>query len=260
MNSSRRELLTGAGWIMSGCALGVAGVPSLALAQSPHSQDRGAPAPRRKLKVLVTGGHPGDPECGCGGTIARYTDLGHDVAVLYLNRGEGYCGGQPVEKCGAIRTGEAEKACKILNARPVFAGQYDGRAVVDNQHYEELRKLFNLENPDVIFAQWPIDRHADHRALSSLILDAWLQTGQSATFFYYEVGEDTMAFSPTAFVDISAVESRKRSAFYAHFSQGPERWYQLQQQLSRFRGMESGYAQAEGFVMHPQSRNIYPLP
>ena len=45
------------------------------------------PGPRRPLKVIVTGGHPGDPEYGCGGTVARYTDLGHDVALLYLNRG-----------------------------------------------------------------------------------------------------------------------------------------------------------------------------
>jgi hypothetical protein len=47
---------------------------------------------KRKLKLVVTGGHPGDPECGCAGTIARYSELGHDVVLLYLNRGEGYCG------------------------------------------------------------------------------------------------------------------------------------------------------------------------
>ena len=40
-----------------------------------------------KLKVVVTGGHPGDPEYGCGGTIIRYSDLGHEVVLLYLNDG-----------------------------------------------------------------------------------------------------------------------------------------------------------------------------
>ena len=35
-----------------------------------------------KFKIVVTGGHPGDPEYGCGGTIARYTDLGHEVVLL----------------------------------------------------------------------------------------------------------------------------------------------------------------------------------
>ena len=48
------------------------------------------------LKIVVTGGHPGDPECGCAGTIARYTDLGHQVSLLYLNfnRGEGFRGAE----------------------------------------------------------------------------------------------------------------------------------------------------------------------
>jgi len=36
-----------------------------------------------KYKSLVTGGHPGDPEYGCGGTIARLTALGHEVTLLY---------------------------------------------------------------------------------------------------------------------------------------------------------------------------------
>ncbi len=91
---------------------------------------------RSKLKVIVTGGHPGDPECGCADTIARYTALGHDAALLYLNHGEGYCNGErDGNHCGEIRTAELYKACEILKARPLFAGQYDGEAVVDNEHY-----------------------------------------------------------------------------------------------------------------------------
>jgi hypothetical protein len=42
----------------------------------------------RKLKVIVCGAHPDDPESGCGGSIALYSDLVHDVAMLYLTRGE----------------------------------------------------------------------------------------------------------------------------------------------------------------------------
>ena len=42
----------------------------------------------RKLKVLVAGAHPDDPESGCGGTIARYVNEGHAVTALYLTRGE----------------------------------------------------------------------------------------------------------------------------------------------------------------------------
>src|ERR1700726_4357063 len=88
------------------------------------------------LKIVVAGGHPGDPECGCAGTIARYSELGHEVVLLYLNRGEGFCGGASLERGPAIRPAEARTACQHLKARAAFAGQYDGRAIVDAPHYE----------------------------------------------------------------------------------------------------------------------------
>jgi N-acetylglucosamine malate deacetylase 1 len=209
----------------------------------------------RKLKVMVTGGHPGDPECGCGGTIACYTDAGHDVLLMYLNRGQAYCGPDSAGKdCGAVRTAEAKKACEILKGRFAFAGQYDGRAVVDAAHYDEFRKLFAAEMPDVVLAQWPIDRHRDHRALSNLVLDAWFESGKKSVFYYYGIAEDTMMFNATEYVDITATEPRKRAACFSHASQQPDKWYPLEEQLTRFRGAESGHAQAEGFLRHWESK------
>src|SRR5216684_942924 len=73
----------------------------------------------KKLKIIVTGGHPGDPEYGCGGTVARYTDLGHDVTLLYLNRGEKGCPETSQDAGSHVRVPEAKRACEILKARPL---------------------------------------------------------------------------------------------------------------------------------------------
>lgn len=210
---------------------------------------------RRKLKVIVTGGHPGDPEYGCGGTIARYTDAGHEVVLLYLNRGEKACPDPAPETTGNARVAEAKRACEILKARPGFADQCDGHAVVDRAHYETFKSLIQAEHPDVLFTHWPIDGHPDHRAISMLAYNAWLKMGKTFGFYYYEVsnGEDTLMFSPTDFVDITASEPRKRAACYAHASQAPEKFYALQSQVTRFRGVESGHLHAEAFVRHAQS-------
>lgn len=206
------------------------------------------------LKIVVVGGHPGDPECGCAGTIARYTNMGHEVVLLYLNRGEGYCGGESLSRCASIRTEEAGKACQILKARAAFAGQYDGRAIVDAEHYAAFTRVLAAENPDVVFTQWPIDHHRDHRAVSLLTLDAWLTGGRKFALYYYEVAEDTTMFSPAEYVDISSVEPRRRAACYAHVSQQPDKWYPKQEEITRTRGRESGFGQAEGFARHPDSR------
>lgn len=225
----------------------------LAVAQN-AAGDNSAP---QKRKIVVTGGHPGDPEYGCGGAIARYTDLGHDVVLLYLNRGEKGCPEKNPDEGSMVRVAEAQRACSLLKARAAFAGQCDGAAIADPQRYDEFRVLLAAEKPDVVFTHWPIDGHRDHRAISMLAYDAWLKLGKRFGFYYYEVsnGEDTLMFAPTDYVDITATEPRKRAACYAHASQAPDKFYALQSQITRFRGVESGHAHAEAFVRHVQSPN-----
>src|SRR5437868_15261092 len=43
---------------------------------------------QRKLKVVVVGAHVDDAQSGCGGTIALYAGLSHDVVALSLTRGD----------------------------------------------------------------------------------------------------------------------------------------------------------------------------
>ena len=242
---SRRKFLQEAALALPAAALTSTGADG-------ETSDSGA----KKLKVVVAGGHPGDPEYGCGGTVARYTAGGHAVTLLYLNRGEGGIPGKTPQQAATIRTAEAQKACELLGARPLFADQIDGQAIVDKAHYDSFARILEAEKPDVLFTQWPIDGHPDHRATSMLCYEAWLRAGKSFGLYYYEVsdGEDTLMFYPHDYVDISAVEARKRAACYAHASQTPDRFYALQDQVARFRGVEGGTAAAEAFVRHVQSK------
>jgi LmbE family N-acetylglucosaminyl deacetylase len=221
----------------------------------------GRARPRGKMKVLVAGGHPDDPESGCGGTIARYVDAGHEVLALYLTRGEAGIAGKTHEEAARIRTAEAERACSILGATARFGGQTDGDTRVDNAAYAAMRALLAQERPDAVFTHWPVDTHPDHRAVSLLVYDAWLRTGRTAALGYFEVlsGDQTQLFRPTDYVDIGAVAGRKRDACFAHASQRPEEWYPAHERMSRFRGMEHGCEQAEAFVRHDRGPTL-PLP
>ena len=210
--------------------------------------------PARKLKVVVAGAHPDDPESAAGGTMARYADLGHDVMALYLTRGEAGIRGKTHDQAAAIRTAESEQACRILNARPVFAGQIDGATEVNAARSDEFRKLLESERPDVVFTHWPIDTHRDHRAVSLLTYDAWLKMGRSFALYFFEVmtGRQTQVFRPTHYVDITSTEQRKRDACFAHVSQDPPHFYELHDAMNRFRGMEHGCKFAEAFVHEDQ--------
>ncbi len=227
----RREVLKRAGILA-----GTAAVSAIAQDSAPTM---------RKFKIVVTGGHPGDPEYGCGGTVARLTSLGHDVVLLYLNDGAW-------ETSAAIRMAEARKACDILKARPAYAGQANGHAIVDNAHYESFQKIIAEEKPDAVFNQWFIDNHPDHRAIANLTYEAWNRLKRRFAMYYYEVsdGEDTMQFNaPTHYVDITAVADTKKAACYAHASQNPDFFFGVQDTVAAFRGLSIGSKRAEAFLL-----------
>src|SRR6188508_574163 len=89
--------------------------------------------PVKKMKVVCVGGHPDDPERIGGGTLAKFAAAGHDVTIIYLTGGEAGIEGKSHDEAANIRSKEAIAASKILNAKPVFAGQIDGDTVVNNE-------------------------------------------------------------------------------------------------------------------------------
>ena len=213
-----------------------------AAARAPGQNFAGAPS---KCKIVVTGGHPGDPEYGCGGTIARLTALGHEVVLLYLNDGAW-------ETSAPVRSAEAKKACEILKGRPAYANQTNGHAIVDNAHYQAFQNILEAEKPDAVLTHWPIDNHADHRAIASLTFESWKQLKHRFPLYYYEVsdGEDTTQFpAPTHYVDITNVADTKKAACYAHASQTPDRYYDLQDTVATFRGLQNGCKKAEAYIL-----------
>jgi LmbE family N-acetylglucosaminyl deacetylase len=237
--------------MLGGSLLAAAGLPLLGV----QTQGQTSGNKPEHLKIVVAGAHPDDPESGCGGTIALYTDLGHEVSILYLTRGEAGIHGKSAQETAAIRTQEAQKACAILKAKPVFAGQIDGATEINRTRYEEFRGILEAEHPDIVFTHWPIDTHRDHRAASMLVYDAWVAAKHAFDLYYFEVeqGTQTQLFHPTNYVDITKTADRKRASCFVHASQQPEGWYQLHDKMNQFRGMEAGCALAEGFVRHCQN-------
>lgn len=217
----------------------------------------------RPLRVLVAGAHPGDPEAGCGGIIARYVKEGHQVTALYLTRGEGGIPGKTADQAAAVRSAEAQAACKILGATPLFAGQIDAATEINAARSAEFVKIIEAVNPDIVFTQWPIDTHPDHRVCASLTLGAWMSLGRKFALYYYEVdlGSDTQCFRPDQYVDVETTEPLKRDACMAHRSQGPDGFYLKDHvPMMRFRGMECGRKMAEAFVHHdPSPRGRLPV-
>jgi LmbE family N-acetylglucosaminyl deacetylase len=244
-NSARRSFIKKSSIGLGGLALSPFLIPK-------NEIDYARPQTDKKLRIVCVGAHPGDPEFGCGGTMAKYSHAGHTVTFLYLTRGEAGDPSKSYSESAAIRTTEAETACKLLNAKPVFANQIDGNTVLDKQRNDEMSRLILAEKPDLVFTQWPMDSHPDHQVAGMLTLTAWIRQARQFQLYFYEVntGSETMAFTPTDYVDITHVRDLKIAAMYAHKSQDPDGTYKSYfKPLEEFRGLESGVQAAEAFIL-----------
>ena len=204
-----------------------------------------------KLKIVCVGGHPDDPESGCGGTLAKFTSTGHEVTIIYLTRGEAGIPGKSHADAAGVRTKEALEACKILRTKPVFAGQTDGDTVLNNDWVNKLQSMLEAEKPDIVFTHWPVDSHKDHEIASLLTIQCWIRSANKFDLYFFEVctGEQTMLFKPTDYIDISETRDEKKKAVYCHVSQDPPGIYQCGHAImEEFRGRELGVVAAEAFV------------
>jgi LmbE family N-acetylglucosaminyl deacetylase len=237
-HNTRRQFVkntaTGIGLLLS---------PSLLHAQTSKQAD--------KKKIVCVGGHPDDPESGCGGTLAKLANAGCDVTIIYLTTGEAGIEGKTHDEAAAIRKQEAINACKILNTIPVFAGQIDGDTITNNEWINKMQQIIKNEKPDIAFTHWPIDSHKDHQVASLLTIQTWMRSEKKFLLYFFEVcaGNQTMTFHPTDYVDITDTQEQKRKAVYCHISQDPDSIYGCgHAAMEEFRGRELGVKAAEGFV------------
>jgi LmbE family N-acetylglucosaminyl deacetylase len=236
--NSRRQFVKNAS-----AGLGLLSFPSLLNAQNKLGTE--------KKKIVCVGGHPDDPESGCGGTLAKLVNVGHDATIIYLTTGEAGIEGKTHDEAASIRKQEAINACKIINAKPVFAGQVDGDTIVNNDWVNKMKELINMEQPDIVFAHWPLDSHKDHQVASFLTIQSWMRTQHAWHLYFFEVcaGEQTMGFHPTDYIDITDTQEQKRKAVYCHTSQNPAGIYECgHSSMENFRGRELGVKAAEAFV------------
>lgn len=122
---------------------------------------------------------------------------------------------------------------------------------MNNEWVNKMQQLINDEKPDLVFTQWPLDSHKDHQSASFLTIQSWLRTKDRWPLYFYEVcaGEQTMAFRPTDYVDITDTQEQKRKALYCHVSQDPPGIYACgHAAMEDFRGREFGVHAAEAFI------------
>src|SRR5215212_10908699 len=123
--------------------------------------------PTGPKKIAVVMAHPDDAEFICAGTIARWTDEGHDVVYVLLTSGDKGSDDPEMtpEKLAATREAEQREAARILGATDVvFLKCPDGELEPNLDLRREIVRVIRRLKPDVVVCQDPAVRwvHIHH--------------------------------------------------------------------------------------------------
>ncbi len=214
-------------------------------------------------RILVVAPHPDDEVLGCGGTIARLRDHGHDVHVAIVTTGKPPQ--FPADLVMQIRK-ELDAAHEVLGGTtkhyldlPAAALDTIGAAQINGAVAEVVAKV----DPDTVFAPFFGDVHVDHQLVFNATLVA-CRPRSAATprlvLAYETLSETNWAappitpgFQPNVFVDIGDTLERKLAAFAKFESQvkpfPDERSLDTIRALARLRGSTVFRPAAEAFML-----------
>jgi len=161
-------------------------------------------------KVLAIGAHPDDIEIGCGGTLAKLSEQGNDVALFVVT--DGSAGGVV-----STRRQEQEEVAALLKTEKLYWGDYkDTEVIVDKESILKFETIIHLVEPDIILVNYPEDTHQDHRHLAQITISA---TRYIKNVLFYET-PTSQNFQPDVYVDLGDYYlEKKHELLKAHRSQ-----------------------------------------
>lgn len=196
-----------------------------------------------KMNILAIGAHPDDIEIGCGGTLIKYADRGHDVYVMVMTEG-----GQGAAE--EDRTLEQMASNQLMGVKEIFWGGFaDTHIQIDQESITQIERVLSKIGPDFIFCHFPQDTHQDHRHLSQIVQSA---TRNLRNVLFYE-GPTTVGFQPSVYVDVADTLERKIKALLAHRTQVDRTniegcsIVEIAQSSANFRGIQARVKYAEAF-------------
>jgi LmbE family N-acetylglucosaminyl deacetylase len=197
--------------------------------------------PQGPKKIAVIMAHPDDAEFSCAGTIARWTDEGHEVVYVLLTSGDKGSDDPEMtpELLVATREAEQREAARILGAKDVVFLKYpDGYLEPNLNLRRDLVRQIRRLKPDVVICQDPTVRwfeqeyinHPDHRAAGEATLAAIFPASRDRLNFPELLAEGLPphrvrevylagAQTPDVTIDITNYLDRKIESLRAHTSQ-----------------------------------------
>jgi len=202
---------------------------------------------QNKKRVLVLAPHTDDGEFGCGGTITKLIEEGHEVYYAAFSA----CQQSVLPQFPSdILITEVKAATKILGIKPENLILFDYNVRTFGYHRQEiLDDLIKMRadiKPELIFMPDMHDLHQDHATIATEGLRAF----KFASILSYELPWNNLTFTTSSFVHLSEMHLQtKVNALKAYESQAhrPYSDEDFLRSVARTRGVQIGTKYAEAF-------------
>ena len=203
------------------------------------------------MNIIVFSPHPDDAEVLMGGTIAKYTQKGHDVLIVVVT----------IPNQEERRREESREAAAILGARLSILDLNPYELVFNRRAVEIFDSVLKDFPPHVIYTSWINDSHQDHLAVAKTTIAA-ARKNNCSLYMYGQAlpsGLTPYAFRAQTFIDISDTIDIKVKSVLAHQSQVQnfsEQWVQGIIARATYLGFQINVKYAEAFEVVKEIKQI----
>lgn len=142
-------------------------------------------------RVMVIAPHPDDETLGCGGTLRKHHLAGDHITAVFMtdgSKGGALAGGIEGEALIKLREQEAQAAAAVLGIdKCEFLRNPDTSLECSAHTIEQLRRLLESLQPDIVYAPSPLETHRDHRQACFIAARALAEYSQPLQVYLYEV-------------------------------------------------------------------------
>jgi len=199
------------------------------------------------MNIIVLAPHTDDGEFGCGGSIAKFIEEGHNVYyVAFSTAKKSVPEGLPQD----ILEKEVKIATKRLGIKPenliIYGFEVRKLNYVRQDILEELVKLKREIEPDLVFLPSPNDLHQDHYTVSIEGLRAFKQV----SILGYEVPWNNINFQTQSFIRLNKAHVENKVYALDAYNSQKTRNYATKEfiySLAKTRGVQVNTEYAEAF-------------
>ena len=201
----------------------------------------------KKMNIIVLAPHTDDGEFGCGGSIAKFIEEGHNVYyIAFSTAKKSVPEGLPQD----ILEKEVKIATKRLGIKPenliIYGFEVRKLNYMRQDILEELVKLKKQINPDLVFLPSPNDLHQDHYTVSMEGLRAFKQV----SILGYEVPWNNINFQTQSFIRLNKSHVENKVYALDAYNSQKTRNYATKEfiySLAKTRGVQVNTEYAEAF-------------